>query len=476
MAFLTETSTYEAGIYQLETSDVVEGGAAGVSNTPLKHLANRTKWLNENKLTKSAADTMTALLTLDPPSGDALLAKGPIQVSPPAAVGLQYGLKLYDASSGTDQGLVIEWSTLARADMARVYAASETTGAALFFATNPASGGSSVARWKITHDGDYTPFANDVYSLGNTVNRVKDLYLSGLINFSTNDSLDYDRGANKFVFTIGSQVRAELTTGGTLLLRGGSGTAGTPAGVMYEGLRITNNTATSDDASIALVSGTAGESAVTFGDKDAISGGVVKYSNVSNSLEMWGEGDGTGAAGSKLILGNGGVRRSTSPAANDNSLQVATTAWTQALALLASPAGMVAAFARDTAPTGWLKCNGFDVSRSTYAALFAAIGTTFGNGNGTTTFGLPDLRGEFVRGWADTSSVDSGRVFGSNQSDLLEAHSHEMLDSNVEGGTSNVQAFSQPGGAVNGLSSFTQNTGGTETRPRNVALLYCIKT
>ena len=66
-------------------------------------------------------------------------------------------------------------------------------------------------------------------------------------------------------------------------------------------------------------------------------------------------------------------------------------------------AGLMAFFAADAAPAGWLECNGSAVSRTTYAALFAAIGTEYGVGDGTTTFNLPDLRGEFMRGW------DNGR-------------------------------------------------------------------
>ena len=70
--------------------------------------------------------------------------------------------------------------------------------------------------------------------------------------------------------------------------------------------------------------------------------------------------------------------------------------------------------ATTTAPSGYLKCNGA-VSRTTYADLFAIIGTTHGAGNGSTTFNVPDLRGEFVRGW-DDSRGGYGRSFGSSQS------------------------------------------------------------
>ena len=142
---------------------------------------------------------------------------------------------------------------------------------------------------------------------------------------------------------------------------------------------------------------------------------------------------------------------------------------------LAAPSGAVLAFACDSAPNGWLKCNGAAVSRTTYAALFTAIGTTFGAGNGSTTFNLPDLRGEFVRGWADDGSTDSGRSFGSAQADELEAHTHSNGASFT--GTGPIEGYDVAAPDSNNYNvTATGSTGGTETRPRNIALLYCIKT
>ena len=89
-----------------------------------------------------------------------------------------------------------------------------------------------------------------------------------------------------------------------------------------------------------------------------------------------------------------------------------------------APAGAVVYFARNSAPAGWLKANGAAISRAVYADLFAAIGTTFGAGDGFNTFNLPDLRGEFVRGWDDGRGVDTGRAFGSSQADAFRAHTH----------------------------------------------------
>ncbi len=142
--------------------------------------------------------------------------------------------------------------------------------------------------------------------------------------------------------------------------------------------------------------------------------------------------------------------------------------------------GSVIAYARNTAPIGYLKCNGAAVSRTTYARLFAIIGTTFGAGNGSTTFNLPDLRGEFIRGWDDGRGIDSGRAFGSAQAQDIQSHNH-LFSGNNRVGISSSSYGSNATLAANMLagspttSPTSDNTGGTETRPRNVALLYCIK-
>jgi len=142
----------------------------------------------------------------------------------------------------------------------------------------------------------------------------------------------------------------------------------------------------------------------------------------------------------------------------------------------ALPSGSVAMFANTSAPSGWLECDGSNVSRSTFSDLFNAIGTTFGAGDGSTTFGLPDLRGEFVRGWDNGKGTDSGRSFGSFQTDEFESHSHDVTNANrtrVDPPFSGlVKGFQPSGGSV----GSTTSVGGDETRPRNIALMYIIKT
>jgi phage-related tail fiber protein len=136
------------------------------------------------------------------------------------------------------------------------------------------------------------------------------------------------------------------------------------------------------------------------------------------------------------------------------------------------PSGAVFWFAASTAPTGYLKANGAAVSRTTYAALFAVVGTTFGAGDGSTTFNLPNLLGEFIRGWDDGRGVDPGRVFGSAQADEFESHTH----GGVPVSAAAAGMVFNPSASYNATAGSTSAAGGAETRPRNVALLPCIKT
>jgi microcystin-dependent protein len=182
-----------------------------------------------------------------------------------------------------------------------------------------------------------------------------------------------------------------------------------------------------------------------------------------------------------------------------------------------TPAGTVIWTARSSAPTGYLKANGAAVSRSTYATLFSAIGTFYGAGDGSTTFNLPDLRGEFVRGWDDGRGVDSGRAFASNQAAAFASHNHGISDPGHShsgstggagghshtfkgeytgtGGTPYITRVGNNTGnfdydvsttsvgdhthtvSISGNSTgiSVQSNGGSETRPRNLALLACIK-
>lgn len=155
--------------------------------------------------------------------------------------------------------------------------------------------------------------------------------------------------------------------------------------------------------------------------------------------------------------------------------------------------GIMTPHGSDVVPSGWLECDGAAVSRTTYANLFAVIGTKWGAGNGTTTFNLPETRGEFIRGWDHGRGVDTGRAFASTQSEMIGPHNHSITD---PGHDHNEQGSGTPGGTVtaqfsNSLtaaapqatkttSSLTNitinNNAGTENRPRNIAAMWIIKT
>lgn len=137
--------------------------------------------------------------------------------------------------------------------------------------------------------------------------------------------------------------------------------------------------------------------------------------------------------------------------------------------------GQVAEFARDTPPDGWLKANGAAVSRTTYAPLFSAIGTRFGPGNGSTTFNLPDNRGLFIRGWSDGGPTDPGRVNGSVQLDELKSHTHTPPNQTGITATQTPSGSKTLGGSNFDILSNVGFTGGSETRPVNIAYLICIK-
>jgi microcystin-dependent protein len=210
------------------------------------------------------------------------------------------------------------------------------------------------------------------------------------------------------------------------------------------------------------------------------------------------------------------------------------------------PKGMIMAWPVNSPPYGWLECNGASISRAAYAALFANIGVVFGSASGT-HFNIPDLRGQFIRGWdngrgvdtdgftlqatttngsanitnADTSGLSVGmtisgtgipggatitaitnastfvisanatatgnlivltvakvRLFGSFQADVLKQHAHRIAtaanqSNNAAPNDSKVSDWEGSGNTL--TTDNVQPIGGYETRPKNVALMYCIK-
>lgn len=128
----------------------------------------------------------------------------------------------------------------------------------------------------------------------------------------------------------------------------------------------------------------------------------------------------------------------------------------------ALPVGVPVPWPLETPPTGWLKCNGAPFSAEEYPELAKAYPTNK----------LPDLRGEFIRGWDDGRGVDAGRALLSAQSDLFKAHHHSFTFFSAYaagGGTGAVYDYSGEAGRD------TRDTGGNETRPRNIAFNYIVR-
>ena len=153
------------------------------------------------------------------------------------------------------------------------------------------------------------------------------------------------------------------------------------------------------------------------------------------------------------------------------------------------PPGTVVAYAGTIAPAGWLLCDGRAVTRTEYSALFVAIGTAHGNGDGGTTFNLPDYRGRFLRGVDGTAGRDpnsssrtvmnpggnTGDLVGSVQLDQFRSHQHtyeryqgNLLGVAIIGGATLLWQNQDP-------TILTAGAGGSETRPVNAYVNWIIK-
>jgi hypothetical protein len=148
------------------------------------------------------------------------------------------------------------------------------------------------------------------------------------------------------------------------------------------------------------------------------------------------------------------------------------------------PTGAIELFATSTVPNGWLKANGASISTTTYAALFAKIGYTWGGSGGS--FNVPDLRGEFIRSWDDGRGVNSGRGFASFQDQDWKGYYATNTGSNTTGyshgpvymgktifGTFTGNLFGGRWQAPAAGQGYAWDSG--VIRPRNRAVMACIK-
>lgn len=146
------------------------------------------------------------------------------------------------------------------------------------------------------------------------------------------------------------------------------------------------------------------------------------------------------------------------------------------------PTGMILPYAAPISvalPSGYLECNGSPVSQATYANLFAIIGNTYDTAPIAGQFSLPDLRGYFIRGFGTNSDGATSGAFGAKQQDSIVDHTH-----NYSTRQSNMNVYSSFGTPSTSTSTSTLATGnvnaphngGTETKPKNIAMRYLIKT
>ncbi|GAA4665798.1 phage tail protein [Bartonella pachyuromydis] len=162
-----------------------------------------------------------------------------------------------------------------------------------------------------------------------------------------------------------------------------------------------------------------------------------------------------------------------------------------------SPPGFIGTFATEKIPYGWLLCDGKAYSRKAYASLFAVLGETWGRGDGLTTFNVPDLRAMFLRGLDSGRNIDKGRRLGSIQEESFKAHSHQgktdltgahthrifnLKPFGIEVYKGNYSYYFNGPGTVDTTFAgahehkvILEKTGGDETRPVNVAVVYAIK-
>ena len=155
--------------------------------------------------------------------------------------------------------------------------------------------------------------------------------------------------------------------------------------------------------------------------------------------------------------------------------------------------GFIQMFAGSTAPTGWLLCDGSAVSRTTYADLYAVIGTTYGSGNGSTTFNLPDLRGRVGVGYksTDTAFDTLGETGGSKD---LQEHYHKSIRwaspagrkfvYTYQSGTADAFDLADPGiktvqmnnSTTSNIVTESEGTGNSGNLQPYIVLNYIIKT
>ena len=516
MANVIEQSLWEVGVYQIETSDAILGGVNGIANRQALQLANRTLWLKDQVLGlgsgKQAADaTLTALAGLTTSADKLIYATGVDTFAlTPLTAFIRTLLDDEDAAAARATLGAAPLASPALTDTPTVPTAADGTNttqiASTAFVQSAVGGylsksviGGTVTLSDLEASNPVIGFSgaltsNLVVVVPATVKRLWAIYnaTSGAftltVKTASGSGVTVAQGRRNLVYTDGSNVYDGFNDFESIAM---TGTPTAPTAVV--------GTSTTTVATTAFVN------AEIAADRP--------FEATAANIKM----DGAQSVGSLNTVARGdhvhptdtsraplaspaltGIPTAPTASTGTRSTQLATTAFVGAESQIAAPTGSVYTFAGSTVPTGWLKCNGALLSRTTYASLFAVIGTTYGAGDGSTTFALPDLRGEFVRGVDDGRGVDAGRVLGSAQAGQNASHTHTANTSPAGGHSHAFENLARIADADRGStaslwsidSSVTQTTsavgdhthaitvdasGGNESRPRNVAMHYIIK-
>ncbi|RCO99833.1 phage tail protein [Escherichia coli] len=485
MGNLNETEKWEENIYQLETSDPVLGGADGISNRAPRQLANRTKWLK--KKTEEAAQSLAEHVRSRNHPDATLTAKGFTQLSSatnstsetlaatPKAVKAAYDLAAGKApvshTHPWSQITGVPAASLTAKGTVQLSSAINSTSEILAATPKAVKAAYDLAAGKapVSHT---HPWSQITGVPAASLTAKGTVQLSSAIN-STSEILAatpkavkaaYDLAAGKAPVShthpwsqITGVPAASLTAKGTVQLSSAINSTSEILAATPKAVKAAYDLANGKqpaDATLTALAGLAtaadrlpyftGADRAALATLTAIGRAIIAKGSIKDVLNYLGLGEGS-----------------------------------------ALPVGVPVPWPTATPPAGWLQCNGATFTKEQYPVLARVY----------PTLRLPDLRGEFIRGWDDGRKIDTGRALLSSQSGMIEKHRHIVVandgyDTKDEWELAAIfkKTYTQGRGldATNTGGSLTPsptlhsrgsigNTGGRETRPRNIAFNYIVR-
>ncbi|EHZ3659687.1 tail fiber protein [Escherichia coli] len=485
MGNLNETEKWEENIYQLETSDPVLGGADGISNRAPRQLANRTKWLK--KKTEEAAQSLAEHVRSRNHPDATLTAKGFTQLSSatnstsetlaatPKAVKAAYDLAAGKApvshTHPWSQITGVPAASLTAKGTVQLSSATNSTSETLAATPKAVKAAYDLAAGKapVSHTHPWSQITG-VPAASLTAKGTVQLSSATDSQSETEAATPkavkaaYDLAAGKAPVShthpwsqITGVPAASLTAKGTVQLSSAINSTSEILAATPKAVKAAYDLANGKqpaDATLTALAGLAtaadrlpyftGADRAALATLTAIGRAIIAKGSIKDVLNYLGLGEGS-----------------------------------------ALPVGVPVPWPTATPPAGWLQCNGATFTKEQYPVLARVY----------PTLRLPDLRGEFIRGWDDGRKVDTGRALLSSQSGMIEKHRHIVVandgyDTKDEWELAAIfkKTYTQGRGldATNTGGSLTPsptlhsrgsigNTGGSETRPRNIAFNYIVR-